>query len=307
MDRLLAMESLVVAVDAGTLTLAAERIGTAKSVVSKRISELERRLGVRLLNRTARRLSLTEAGAAFCDQARRLLSEVKEAEDAAAGLGAQPRGVIRIAAPMSFGTLHLRKLAIDVMQRCPELVVDLDLDDRYVDLANEGYDLAVRIGRLSDSSLIARKIAPNRHLICASPDYLRRRGTPATPDDLQHHDGLLYTTREAHGMWQIQTGSKARSYRIMSRMRCNNGEVLQAAAIGGLGLAILPSFLAASHVERGDLTVVLQDHALPASTISAVYMRERQLSAKVRTFVDALLAAYSPIPPWDQVVHREGD
>ena len=300
MDRLLSLESFVAAVEAGSISAAAERIGTAKSVVSKRVMDLEAHLGARLLNRNARRLSLTDAGAGFYDQARRLLGELKEAEDAVIGRDAAPRGTLRVAAPMSFGTLYLKTLAVAFMRDWPDLTIDLDLSDRYVDLATEGHDLAVRIGRLPNSSLIARTITPIRQVICASPDYLRRRGTPGTPDELSVHDGLLYSVREPHGMWHIQVEGQLRAYRIGSRMRCNNGEVLLEAALGGLGLAILPAFMVAPHLESGALRAVLGNHSPPDGEISAVYVRNRHLSPNVRAFIAALLAAYSPVPPWER-------
>lgn len=300
MDRFLSLESFVVAVDAGTLTAAATRLGTAKSVVGKRIKDLEAHLGARLLNRNARALSLTDAGAGFYGQAKRLLGELDEAEASVTDLGYTPRGTLRLTAPMSFGTLHLKSVVVAMMREWPDLVVDLDLSDRHVDLATDGHDLAVRIGRLPDSSLIARKIADNRHCICASPAYLDRRGTPAAPDELAGHDGLMYSMREPHGMWQIECEGEMRSYRVGTRMRCNNGEVLQEAALAGLGLAILPTFMAAAHIRSGRLRAVLPGYALPDGEISAVYVPDRHMSAKVRVTIDALIKAYGPVPPWDR-------
>ncbi len=300
LDRLLSLESFVAAVDAGTLTAAAERLGTAKSVVGKRIQDLEAHLGARLLNRNARALSLTDAGSGFYLQAKRLLAELTEAEASVTGLAGAPRGTLRLSAPMSFGTLHLKSVAVALMRDWPDLIVDLDLSDRQVDLATEGHDLAVRIGRLPDSSLIARKIATNRHRICASPAYLDERGIPTVPEDLAGHDGLMYSTREPHGMWQIEVDGELRSYRVRTRMRCNNGEVLQEAALAGLGLAILPTFMAAPHIDSGALRTVLTGHALPDGDISAVYVPDRHLSAKVRVMIDALIAAYGLVPPWDR-------
>ena len=299
MDRLLSMESFAVAVHEGTITAAAKRLGAAKSVISKRISDLEDHLGAQLLVRQGRRLGLTDAGRGYHEQAKRILAELTDAENSVAGESADLRGTLRVAAPMSFGTLHLAAVLIDLMRAYPELTIELDLNDRYVDLATEGHDFAIRIGRLPDSGLIARTIATNRHLICASPDYRARRGSPATPDHLREHDGLLYSLRESHGMWQLEVDGEFRFYRIRARMRCNNGEVMQAAALGGLGLAILPTFMAAPHLASGALRAVLEQHRLPGGEVSAVYLRDRHVPARVRVFIDALLAAYSPVAPWD--------
>ena len=299
MDRLLSLESFVAAVDEGTISAAAERIGTAKSVVSKRIMDLEEHVGMRLLNRNARRLSLTDAGADYYHQVKRLLGELQDAGNSAAGHSTELRGILRIATPRSFGTLHMKALAIKMMLEYPDLIIDLDLNDRYVDLATEGHDLAVRIGRLPDSSLMVRKIATNRHVICASPNYLESRGSPISPDDLRDHDGLLYSPRESHGMWSLEIDGQFRSFRVGTRLRCNNGELLQEAALAGLGLTILPTFMAAPHIASGALRVVLEEYALPGGDISAVYVRDRHLPAKVRVFIDLLLKEYGPIAPWD--------
>lgn len=300
MDRLLSLEALVATVEAGSLTAAAQRLSVAKSVVSKRVMDLERHVGARLLNRNSRRLNLTSSGERYYEQVRRALADLAEADRQVAETEGTPRGVLRVAAPMSFGTLQLKRLTYEIMREWPELTIELDMNDRVVDLETEGHDMAVRIGQLGGSNLVARVVAPNRHLICASPAYLTRRGRPETPDDLREHDGLLYTLREAHGMWQILTDGEARSYRIQARMRCNNGEILQEAALAGLGLAILPTFMAAPHLRSGALVPVLTQHALPGGTLNAVYVRGRSVPAKVRVFIDALVEAYGPTPSWDR-------
>lgn len=301
MDRLRAIESFVAAVDEGTISGAAKRMGAVKSVVSRRIMDLEAHLGVRLLNRNARRLSLTDAGSTYCEHARRILRDLANAETITRDDGAALRGTLRIAAPMSFGTLHLKSIVIALMAKWPELVIDLDLNDWNIDLPTEGHDLAVRIGVLRDSSLIVRRIANNQHQICASPAYLNVHGTPTSPEQLAGHHGLLYSPREPRGVMHIEHGEALLAYPIEVRMRCNNGEVLQAAALAGRGLAILPTFMAAPHIASGALRVVLGDYALPDGDISVVYVRDLNLSPKVRMFIDALLEAYNPVPPWDRI------
>ena len=299
MNRLLSFESFVVSVDAGSLSAAAERLGTTKSNVSRRIIELEAHLGVRLLNRNPRKLSTTPAGMELYQQLVSLLEGVKEIEERVGAQGTTPRGVLRIAAPMSFTTLYLKSLVVGLMKEHPDLIIELDCDDRLSDLQTQGHDCAIRFGRLRDSSLIARKIAPNHHLICASPAYLARKGKPLTPEDLKNHDGLHYSSREPHGMWHLEVNGQKGAYRVNGRMRCNNGEVLQAAALDGLGLAILPTFMAAPYLRSGALRVVLPDCALPGGSLSVVYVKDRQPSLKLRVLIDAMLAAYHPIPPWD--------
>lgn len=304
MNRLVAFEAFVAAVQAGSLSAAAERLGTTKSNVSRRIAELEAHLGVRLLNRNPRRLSTTDVGGEFHAFLSRLLSDLKRAEERVSDQTAEPRGVLRIAAPATFGTLHLQTVAVALMQRYPELILDIDLDDRIVDLVTSGYDCAVRLGRLQDSSLIARNVAPNRHVICASPAYLDHRGEPANPAELAAHDGLHFSLREPHLMWQLERGGEQGSYRVGLRMRSNNGEFLQQAALAGLGLAILPTFMAAPHLLSGRLRPVLTDYGLAGGTISVVFANDKQPSVKLRALIDGMIAAFAPIPAWDRDIQH---
>lgn len=302
MNRLLSFESFVTAVQAGSISAAAERLGTTKSNVSRRVVELEAHLGVRLLNRNPRRLSTTDIGSQFYEQLSALLLELKRAEEGAAEQALEPRGVLRVSVPSSFGTLHLKALTAELMLRYPQLTIDLDLDDRIVDLETEGYDCAVRIGILRDSSLVARNVVPRRLLICASPDYLNRRGEPETPQDLQQHDGLHYRLREANLMWRMERDGVSASYRVGYRMRCNNGEMLQEAALAGLGLAILPTFMAWPHLASGRLRPVLRNCSLAEGSIAVVFAKDKHPSIKLRALIDAMVEAYSPIAPWDRAI-----
>ena len=299
MNRLLSLESLVAAVEAGSISAAAERLGTTKSNVSRRIAELEAHLGARLLNRNPRRLSTTETGGEFIEQVQRLLGDLKQAEERVIDQSAAPRGRLRIASSASFGRLHLKSVVAALMHAHPGLTIDLDLEERPGDLATQGHDCAVRLGPLQDSSLVARKITPNRHVVCASPDYLLRRGVPDSPEDLKDHDGLNSTLREPNSMWQMARDGQAGTFRVNCRMRCNSGEILQEAALAGLGLAILPTFMAAGHVQAGTLQVVLPDWTLPGGHLSVVYVRDRQPSVKLRSFINAMVAAFAPVPSWD--------
>lgn len=304
LNRLLSFESFVTAVQAGSMSAAAERLGTTKSNVSKRVAELEEHLGVRLLNRNPRRLSTTDAGGELYEQVSKLLSDLKHAEDNVTDHASEPRGVLRISVPTSFASLHLKSVAADLMHRYPQLILDLDLDDRVVDIVTDGYDCAVRLGQLKDSSLIARHVAPRRLVICASPDYLKRRGEPASPEELQNHDGLHYSHREPNLMWHMDKDGVPGSYRVGHRMRCNNGEVLQEAALAGLGLAILPTFMAVKHLANGSLRPVLRQCPIPAGSISVVFAKDKQPSIKLRAFIDAMVETYSPVPPWDRDIEH---
>lgn len=287
-------------VEAGSFSAAARRTGISKSLLSRRVAALEDRLAARLLNRTTRRLALTETGAAFFERCQRILAEVEEAEALAAQLDAEPRGRLRLAGPMSFGFQHLAPAVAAFTAAHPDLTVELDLNDRFVDLASEGHDMAVRIGRLSESSLIARRLAPCRLVVVASPDYLARRGTPETAADLAGHDCLVYSNHSIADEWRLTGVNERIAARLNPRLYANNGDALLAAAEAGLGLTVLPSFLAGPAVARGSLRLVLCNHPVEEQAIHAVYLPNRHLSAKVRRMVDFLAARFGNRPYWDE-------
>jgi DNA-binding transcriptional LysR family regulator len=278
---------------------AARSLGLTTSAVSKRIARLERALGATLLHRTTRRLSLTEAGAVYHDRIRRVLGELASAEEAVTRLGTEPHGLLRVSAPMSFGHLHLAPLVPEFLAAHPGLRVDLELDDRLVDLIDGGFDVAVRIAALADSSLVARRLAPARRVICGSPDYLARRGVPRHPADLARHDCLRYTL-QARGDWTVRRGRSGARVEVSGSLQANNGEVLRAAALAGLGLVFLPTMIVWRDLQAGTLVPVLVPHLPPPTAIHAVYPRSRLLSPKVRAFVDFLAARFGPRPPWDR-------
>lgn len=300
MDRLDDMLAFIKVVDTRSFTSAADRLGLSKSVVSRRIAELENRLGARLLNRTTRKLSLTEVGQAFYDRCSRILADLEEAERAASDLHAAPRGRLRINAPVSFGLMHLGPAVSTFLERYPQIEIDIDLNDRYVDLVEEGYDLAVRIGRLRDSSLIARRLAPARLVVCASPAYLERAGTPVTPDDLTRHNCLIYTNVPTAEQWVFAVdGGETRSVRVSGNLRSSNGDLLKAAALAGAGIVILPTFMCGDALAAGTLKCLLLHAYASASAVYAVYPQNRHLSPKVRVFVDFLAGRFGPNPYWD--------
>lgn len=300
MGRLEDMEIFARVVEAESFTGAAERLGLAKSLVSRRLNRLEERLGTRLIARTTRRLALTEAGRAFYERARRLLEETAEAEATAMATAVGLRGRLRIAAPMSFGQVHLAPAISRFLADHPEVGIDVDLNDRFVDLVGEGYALAIRIGRLKDSSLVARKLAPARMVLCASPDYIARHGKPKTPADLTHHDCLLYTNRAAGDVWRFRSGGKTTSPQVRARVAANNGDFLARAAIAGLGMVLLPTFIVFEALAKGELEAIPCGEPLDDSAIHAVLPAGRQPPLLVRRFVDFLVETFGPEPYWDK-------
>ena len=301
MDHLSAMAVFARVVEMESFSGAARDLGLSKSAVSKRVGRLEDRMGLRLLNRTTRRLSLTEAGAAFYQGCRRVVAEAEAAERAVTRLASAPRGRLKINAPMSFGVRHLAPALPDFMARYPELTVDLALNDRLVDLVEEGFDVAVRVARLEDSSLIARRLAANRLVLCAAPSYLRAHGAPRAVEDLKGHECLLYSYLAAGDVWRLCGPGGERRQRVTGRLRINNGDALLAVALGGLGVALLPCFICGEDVRAGRLIRVLPEWSGPADTaIAAVYPASRNLSPKVRVFVDFLAERFGGTPYWDE-------
>lgn len=300
MDKLAGMAAFAKVVETGGFSAAARILGLSKSAVSKLVSGLEDGLGARLLNRTTRRLGLTEVGAAFHQRVTRILAEVAEAEEAVARLHGEPRGTLRLNAPMSFGVLHVAPALSGFMSRHPALRVDMVLDDRVVDVVEEGFDVAVRIAHLPDSSLIARRLAPCRMALCATPEYWHRQGVPARPEDLRGHNCLLYSYLATPDAWRFQGADGPLSVRVSGSFAANNGEALRAAALEGLGVALVPTFIVGVDLRAGRLQAVLPEYSAADRFIHAVYPHNRHLSAKVRVFIDFLVERFGPTPYWDR-------
>ena len=298
MDRLTGLVAFVRVAEARSFSEAARRLGLSKSAVSKQMAALERRLGARLLNRTTRRLSLTEAGRRFYERAARILAEVDEAELEIARQAEAPRGRLRVNAPMTFGVMHLGRAVAEFLAEQPEVEVELELDDRYIDLVDEGYDLAVRIADLPDSSLVARKLAPARHVVCAAPAYLAKRGAPASPRDIAAHNCLVYSYRAGSRAWRFAGADGPMLAPPAGNLVCNNGEVLREAALAGLGLALAPTFIVGAELKSGALVEVLPGLLPQQHAIYAIWAHRRP-SPKVRAFVDFLARRFGPEPYWD--------
>lgn len=299
-DPLDGMAVFAAVVDAESFTGAARTLRYSKAAVSTQIQKLEDRLGVRLLNRTTRRLSLTDEGRAFYEHCRRILDEAREAVDALESLNAEPRGTLRINAPMSFGILHLGAAVADFMLANPKVDVELVLNDRQVDLIEDGFDLAIRIASLPDSSMIARRLAPCRRIIVASPAYWDKHGRPAHPDDLKSHEALIYDYLSEPGIWTFKGPESRLSVTVNGRLRANNGDILLQAAKQGLGVCLAPTFFCSADMECGALETVLSDFEDDPVSVYAVYPHRRHLSTRVRAFVDFLAERFGEKPYWDQ-------
>ena len=300
MDRFADMHTFVTIVETGSLSSAAERLGLAKSAVSRRLADMENRLGAALVHRTTRRLSLTETGRAFHERAQRILADLDEAEQAVSQSHAALRGKLKVALPLGFGLLHLAPLINEFGTHHPELEFDLDFNDRQIDLMQEGFDLAIRIAQLADSSLIARKLATIRHLPCASPGYLARHGTPMKAGELEHHAGLGYSNLANPGLWQfVDPDGVPGSVQVPIRLRANNGDYLRLAAMAGQGIMLSPTFFLGDALNSGALVPLLTDHAWPELNAYAVYPPTRHLSQRVRALVDFLAERLASESPWE--------
>ncbi len=301
MSQFSQLQAFIAVVEQAGFSAAAERLGIAKSAVSRRVNELENRLGARLLNRTTRRVSLTDAGRELHRRATRILADLEEAEQTVARAQGELSGILRVAAPLSFGIRHLTPALEEFLPRHPGIELDLDLNDRQVDLVHEGFDMAVRIGQLEDSSLIARRLSPIRRVTCASPEYLRRHGAPLTPDGLARHPLLHYSNvpRQLGWIFHDSAGHAIRP-RVTVRLQANNGEVLAEAAAAGLGIVISPSFIAGEFIERGALQRILPDYRLQDEGLFALYPSNRHLSRRVRALVDFLAQRFGDTPYWDR-------
>ena len=301
MDTLADIAVFVRVVERGSFTLAADELELSRAVVSKYVSRLEERLGARLLHRTTRRLSLTEAGAALFEASRGAIERIEEAEGAVAQLQSEPRGRLRVSAPMSFGILHLGPAIAEFARTHPRVSLDMRLDDRFVNLVEEGIDVAVRIGALTDSSLVARRLAGTRTLVCAAPSYLARHGEPETPEDLAAHDCLIYSYLSTANVWRF-TARDGREIPVAvnGRFRINNGIVLGEAAVAGHGILMTPSFYVGPMLRDGRLKRILADYRLPELGIHAVYPERAQVPPKVRAFVDFLAQRFGRKPEWEK-------
>ncbi|MFP3978934.1 LysR family transcriptional regulator [Marinobacter sp. KMM 10035] len=299
MDRLDAMRAFVTVVSEGAFTRAAEKLDLSPQLVSKYVSQLEEHLGVRLLNRTTRRLHLTEAGASYHERAQQVLHDIEDMECQVGDLQTEARGILRISAPVSFAIRHMAPVLSEFQKAHPGVGIDLQLNDRKVDLVEEGFDVVLRIGHLKSSSLIAKKIAPIRMAVCASPDYLKQNGTPKQLEDLQGHRYLRYSYIELDSSQPLHRWLQNNGQNDSNGMTSNNGDVLVESAIAGAGIALQPTFISGTAIKEGKLQVILQDFEPEPMGLYAMYAHRQLLASKVRTFVDFIDGYFGDPPYWD--------
>jgi DNA-binding transcriptional LysR family regulator len=299
MDRFKQLETFVAVATRGSLSAAAQAEGVAPAVIGRRIDALEERLGVKLLVRTTRRITLTFEGSAFLEDSQRILNDFQNAEASVSLGGVKASGHLRVTAPAGFGRAHVAPLLPAFMDAHPDVTVSLDLTDRLTDIVNEGIDLAIRIGALDDSSLVGLKLADNRRVVVASPGYLARRGTPAEPKDLAAHDCLTFGTygNQARG-WQFVIDGQLVPMRVQGAMACNDGAVLRDWAVAGRGLAWRSMWEVGEDLKAGRLVTVLDGFAAPDNAIHAVFPQRRHLPLRVRMLIDYLKNTYGNAAYW---------
>lgn len=306
MDKFQEMRVFVSVVEAGSFVAAADALNMSKAAVSRYVSELEMRLGARLLHRTTRRLSLSDEGEVFLARCRDILSSIEESESEISMRASSASGRLKVSVPVSFGLKHLAPLWNDFLAAHPRLTLDVQLADRVVDLVDEGFDLAVRIARLPDSSLISRQIAATRLVMCASPEYLRQRGTPRHPDELVAHDVIGYSLLSTGDQWQLEGPEGPVSVRVNPRLWTNNGNTSVAAAARGAGIDLQPTFLIAEELADGRLVQVMPEYQAAELGIYVVYPSRKFVLPKVRALLDFLSKAFADAA-WqrdEKITHR---
>ena len=299
MDRFEEMETFVRVVDAGSITKAADQLDVAKSAVSRRLSDLENRLGAQLLVRTTRKIQPTETGLSYYDQSLRLLNDLDEIEAAAADSRCALSGNLRVSVPLSFGLAHLHPVIESFIEQNPDIAFDIDLSDRHINLVEENIDVAIRAGELQDSQLMARKLFPVQTIACASPDYWARHGVPETADDLSRYEMLNYSLGSDSRLSYTGPDGKTGQIRPGVRHQANNGEFLRNMAIAGRGFIIIPLFIVCDAIGSGQLVPVLKDHTWNEINAYAVYPSTRHLSRRVRSFIDHLVTSFEHDRPWE--------
>ncbi len=297
MDRFAELRAFTEVVRTGAFVKAADVLDLSKTAVSRQVSDLEKRLGVRLLNRTTRRLSLTDEGQRFHEHARTVLAELEAAEADVMTRAREVTGLLRITAPLSFGILRLAPLWPEFRALHPGATLDVTLEDRVVDLVDQGYDLAIRIARLPDSTLVSRRLASTRMVLCAAPAYLRQHGTPRHPRELAAHATLAYTYWSSGDEWQFAGPQGPASVRVQPWMHTNNGDICRAAALAGSGVILQPSFLVAEDLRRKTLVELMPEFRAVELGVYAVYPTRRYLLPRVRAMVDFLADRFRD-PPW---------
>lgn len=300
MDKFADLEALVAVVEAGSFSAAGERLNVAKSVISRRVSQLEQRLDCRLLHRTTRRLSLTDSGRQFYQRSVQILTDLDDAEQSVSDESTALRGSIKLAAPLTFGLGHLTDKIAKFLELHAAIELNLDLNDRNVNLVEEGFDMAVRIGNLEDSTLIARRLGTVRNVTCASKRYIEIHGEPETPNQMSQHIGLQYNNISYKQQWCYKAKDGTMIYaQPQIRVRANNGEALAAAAAAGLGIISSPTFILNNYIQSSDLKLILKQYQHPATGLYAVYPPGRLIPQRIKVFTDFLATHFGEHPYWD--------
>ncbi|MEM7466190.1 MAG: LysR family transcriptional regulator [Pseudomonadota bacterium] len=300
MDRFEEMRNFVRVVEAGSITRAADTSHIAKSAISRRLTELEQRLNVQLINRTTRRMTLTDAGRRFYDECQRLLGDLEEVEGALNASETKLSGRIRLAAPSAFGLMHLTPAIMEFARLHPEVIFDIDFNDRHIDLVEDGFDMALRISKLADSRMMARRLAPVSGLVLASPTYWEDNGRPKKPEDLSKYPCIEYSYR-AQGGWRYEgPRGKSGSVRVKEMMSSNHGHFIRDAAIAGLGVVMQPTFICNEAIENGLLEPVLTQYRWVNLELYAIYPNTRHLPRRIRVFIDYLAELWGDEPYWDE-------
>ena len=303
MDRWVAMQVFGQVVESGSFAKAADKLGLSTSAASRQVAELEAHLQTRLLNRTTRRVSLTESGRQFYERTVQLMADLAEAEQEASSAAVVPRGTIRLTTSVTFGVRHVAPAIAEFLERHPEVRFDVSLSDRVVDLVEEGLDLAIRIGAPGADNLVARKLGETRLVPCASPQYLAKHGAPKTPEDLAKHNCFTYEYVSPRHVWRFRDRSGAeRAVRVAGQLHSNNGDILAEVAAQGAGIVFEPAFIVGPDVRAGRLVPLLQDFVPPPVPIYALYPSRKHLSAKVRRFVEFLIERFASAQDWTTIV-----
>lgn len=293
------------AVELGSLSAAARDLDLTPSAVSKQIRRLEDRLGVRLLNRSTRRITLTDEGRAFYDRCRRIADEVAEAASTVSAMGTRVQGTLHVVATVAFAKAQLLPIFPEFMKRYPDLSMELRLTDRSVDLVEENVDVAIRFSeQLDDPSVVVRTLAPNRRVICAAPSYLSAHGMPQEPDDLLNHHCLQLSTVQSWNDWAFDSDEGRRVLHVSGRFKADSADAIYHAALAGLGIARLSTYLVARDIAEGRLVRILPRYTHEQSELVAIYPQRRNLTPRVRAFVDYLIGAMRPVPPWERDAQR---
>jgi DNA-binding transcriptional LysR family regulator len=294
MDLFVCMRAFVAVAEEGQFAAASDRLGLSRAMASKQVMDLESHLGVRLLNRTTRKVSLTEQGAAYLERCRDILLTLEEAEQEISSQASEPVGRLRVSAPVSLGTSHIASQVASFAALHPRVSIDLILNDRMVDLVDEGFDAAIRVGRLSESSLIARKIGEMRLVCCASPHYLAEHGRPSRPEELSNHECILYSYASLRSTWLFPTEMEPENgVKVGGRISSNNGAAICEMATSGLGIILQPDFVVAPHLRSGALEQLFPDETSQSIGIYAVYQSRSHMTARLRLFLDYLTSTFS--------------